>query len=560
MVNRSFHFLAACAALVLLAQTGAAATARLSASQIYLYETVQLELSGAEEASPDLSSLEKDFEVQGSSSQRSMQITNGQIQVSEFTLKLTLRPLRAGVLQVPPIALGSERTNPLEIEVKAIDAATQQAINRKAFFEVDVSNETPYQGQAVFLTRRLFYAADVQIYGSLPGLPDIPGASVQPAGEPSASVSVVDGQRYNVYVSEYVLFADQPGELLIPAIEVMARLQVALRKGQRTLGVPIRADEAALEVRPPPAAYPVNKPWLPARNLTIASEFDATQSQVSTPLTFDVNMQVEDALASQLAPLDLAFPASIKAYPESPRLDDAIEHHRVRGQRLEKYSLVPTAPGIFTLPEVRVAWWDTHNERLRETILPAREIEILPDPSAPAPALPENAQAGRSADSPLAGATAPRANGFDALHSALALLCVLLALGWLVTLRPALIQRITQWRASDVEDTPESRAFDRLAYAQNLAESITALRAWLRHVRLEAELRAACDDFLRRGEASLYAQCDAQAAAPPTPGELRKLMQDLRDFRKAWRKRQARSRAPVLPDLYASPVKSPSGP
>ncbi len=539
-------WLALLAVLTCLAQVTHAASARLSASQIHLYETVQLELTAAEESSPDLSALEQDFEVQGRSSQRSMQIVNGQIQVSEFTLKLTLRPLRAGVLTIPALTFGNEQTNPLQIEVQSVDAATQQEINTKAFFEVDVSHEAPYQSQAVFLTRRIYYGSDVQIYGSLPGIPEVAGASVQPSGEASATTTVIDGRQYNVYISEYVLVPDQPGELIIPSVEVMARIQVMLHSGRRALSSPIRAPEIVLNVRPPPASFPANKPWLPARDVRIDSKFNALQGQIGTPLTFDVRVQVVDALASQVAPLNLAFPASIKAYPESPRLTDAIRDGEVRGERLERYSLVPTTAGIFSLPEVRVIWWDTQSDELRESSLPARDIEILPDPNAPPPNIQpnrgENLADGIRMDTPMPSHR-PR---FDWLHATLTLLCVGLGASWLITLRPALLREILQRRTNEDHDTPESRAFARVGSAQHLAELIAALRAWLRHVSSDHPAHAALEARLLDGEASLYDNLTCQAASPTT-SELRKAAHALRAD---WLREQKQTRSHALPSLY----------
>ncbi len=537
--------LALCAAFACFAQSALAASARLSASEIYLYETVQLELTASQEASPDLSALEQDFEVQGSSSQRSMQIVNGQIQVSEFTLTLTLRPFRAGMLTVPPILLGNEQTNPLRLQVNAIDAATQQEIDRKAFMEVDVSHKAPYQGQAVFLTRRLYYSSDVQIYGNLPGIPSIPGASVQPVGEASASSTVIDGRRYNVYVTEYLLVPDLPGELIIPGIEVMARVQIALGNGRRALGTPIRTPETVLNVQPPPANFPANKPWLPAREVRIDSEFNVAEGQVGAPLTFDVRVQVVDVLASQIAPLRLSFPSSIKAYPESPRLDDAITSREVRGERLERFSLVPTTAGIFTLPEVRVTWWDTQTGQLRESSLPARDIEILPDPNAPAPASQASVSDSRATDVPANVLAPSRATRFDWLHAALALVCVSLGLGWLITLRPGLLQVGVQRQPSKNQKTPESHAFARAKSAPNLADMVASLRIWLRHVDGEHPLRADLEAHLKRGEASLYGSLGSEAA--PTTSELQKTARELRS---EWLRQQKQKKTQALASLY----------
>ena len=76
-----------------------AATAHLSESEIFEYQTVELVLSGSQNSTPDLAPLEKAFEILNTSTQSSMQIVNGQVQISENNVHLRLQPKRTGTAQ-----------------------------------------------------------------------------------------------------------------------------------------------------------------------------------------------------------------------------------------------------------------------------------------------------------------------------------------------------------------------------------------------------------------------------------------------------------------------------
>ncbi len=540
-------FAVVCIALVLTSAHSWAATAHLGATEVLEYESVELVLRSSQDTTPDLSGLDEDFEILNRSNQISRQRVNGVVQVLDNIVTLQLRPKRAGVIPVPAIPFGDERTQPLELLVRPINETIQQEIDQMAFYEVKASNLQPLQGEAVFITRSLHYASGAQIYGGLPGSPEVAGATVQPVGEPVSGNRRVNGRILGVIDSEYVLFADQPGSLLIPEAEVMVRMQIPSFARGRPTGIPVRSPEIMLEVRPPPNAYPANKPWLAARELSITSGFDSTIAKVGEPLTFEVLIVAESALASQIAPLNLVFPSSIKSYAESPRLEDQRQSGSIRGQRLERYSLVPTQTGIFTLPEVRMTWWDTSEERVRESRLAARKIEILPDPEAMSGS---DAAQVRSfeADSPESARVenalgTERDSLFDWLDLVLFLLCLALGVGWLRSSRQGQVW-VSRMHSKRSTRSAEETAFDRLMHGEDLAAALVAFRDWQAHLPLEHKTEH--ETLLKSAEASLYA-AHAPTTDAPSASTLREAA---REARKRWLEESNRRHSRTLPGLY----------
>lgn len=92
--------------------------ASVSRDDLARNETLQLvlEMSGESDAPPDLSPLYQDFEILWRSQSQSTRIINGNVQ-HRASLTLTLRPKRAGQLEIPALAFDRVATDPIPIEV-----------------------------------------------------------------------------------------------------------------------------------------------------------------------------------------------------------------------------------------------------------------------------------------------------------------------------------------------------------------------------------------------------------------------------------------------------------
>jgi hypothetical protein len=93
-------------------------TASISRDGLARNETLQLvlEMSGESDAPPDVSPLYQDFEILWRSQSQSTRVINGNVQ-HRASLTLTLRPKRAGQLEIPAIAFDRVATDPIPIEV-----------------------------------------------------------------------------------------------------------------------------------------------------------------------------------------------------------------------------------------------------------------------------------------------------------------------------------------------------------------------------------------------------------------------------------------------------------
>ena len=143
--------------LVFAQAAGAATRAWLEQPDAVLGQAFTLNIeTDAVMATPDLTPLLRDFELEGQSDSRSVGMVNGQM-TSRTTFAITLRARRAGTLVIPPVQVGTQRTTALTVNVGATPTASAAA-NGLAFVETEIDDASPYVQQSVGVTVRLYYA------------------------------------------------------------------------------------------------------------------------------------------------------------------------------------------------------------------------------------------------------------------------------------------------------------------------------------------------------------------------------------------------------------------
>ena len=516
----------------------------------------------------DTGPLEAAFEVLNQSTQSQISIVNGQVQ-SWVEHHLELRPKQTGVLEIPPLAVGGERSPALRLRVNALSAEVRNAIDRLVFFEVEAApNPVRVQAQTL-LTRRLFYAPGVQVYSDLPAAPEVADAVVIPLGDSNAANQVRNGRSYGLFEQRYALFPEKSGALRIPGASVVSSAPLAGRGGRRS-GIRVQAAGTTIEVLPAPAAYPADQPWLAAQEVSILEAWDSPNPafKVGEPLRRVITVNAVGNTSSAIPPLAPNLPeAFFKQYPEPERLEDTKSSTGVLGARRQAYSIIPTQPGASTLPALALTWWDSASEQVRRAVLPARPVNIVGEPPTPAKA-PSPAPRPQPAEAETAPALPPAAARAQSEGPTLGgqppwawVLAALGFIGWAATWaawrrqRPAGPGR----HNAAAEKAALGQARKALAKACREGDCEAMRSAWLAYLsafwgasaadtlaRVKGD--AAAKEMLNRLNATLYA--DAQTA--PIDGQaLLRLTSKLLE-------EDADEQAAILPELHGfAPRKAP---
>ena len=445
------------------ASTRAAVTASLDRDRVAMGDTMRLTITvtdNEELSSIDLRPLLADFEILQRSTSSNTSIINGRrSHVKQLLVDIT--PRREGTLKIPPMRVGQQATNMLLV---AVSPAPNSASNgQTVLFEAEVDQDSTYVQGQVILTLRLRQA--VNLDGRSISELQLSNAFVKPL-EQNSFQRTVDGRPWLVHEVRYAIFPEQSGTLEIPAQTFSAR-EGQGRRGFFDLGSSGRqlsrsSKPITIKVLPRPAVFPANT-WLPARNLTLEESWSTPPEQLRAgeSATRTIRMVGEGLQGAQLPPI--MFPATdgLKYYPDQPVITDTEVASGLLGSRQDSAAVVPTRAGKWTIPEIRIPWWDTQAEEIRYAVLPGREISVAAaDPATTTALIAAPAIA-------ITGAGDPASNVASADIRRWQILSLVSAVGWILTLGYLLWSRRPPKKnqPSAAENPTERRLFKQLLAA-----------------------------------------------------------------------------------------------
>ena len=410
------------ALLLMLAVTTseAAVRATLDRDTVYAGDIVTLTLESDGQQShlqPDLTPLEKNFEVLGTSTQTQVSIFNGRR--SDKTLwQVQLQPRQSGRLRIPPITIGKQQTAALELKVSKAPLQTASQPNQHVFIEVeaDTSAKQIYVQQQIPYSVRLYYDERLQD-GELSG-PEPKDAVVEQLGEDKRYSTVRNGRQYSVIERHYVISPEKSGSLMIPPATFRGRIAVPEQRG-RSRGpgsmmdqffknspfandpffrdnmfndrffsnspfgdpgkpIAIRSRAINIDIKPRPAA--ARQHWLPAEAVSLHDSWteNPPQFKVGEPVSRTITIQTRGLAGSQIPELNISAPANARLYPETPSHESRTDGKTIYGTRTQTLTYIPGAQGTLKVPAITLNWWDTQHNKAASTTLPGWQFKVLP--------------------------------------------------------------------------------------------------------------------------------------------------------------------------------------
>ncbi len=454
--------------------------ASVDRSRVNSGETVELTLESSDVTQfgkPDLSALDPLFEVRGTRQVNQLTTLGGDNHATTRWI-ITLLPRQNGTIVIPPLQLGDNQSQPINLQVVESDHQNSTSTLAPVFIEASVDQNTVYVQAQAILTLRIYHSVSLYDDSSLTPL-QIPDARVEQLGEPRTYEKVINDLRHGVIEQRYAIYPQHSGVLTIPAQTFSATLvdaqpaQEPAPQGPKA-GKLIRVSstEINLTVKAKPASYPADTPWLPAHGLSLSESWNPEPShvQVGDSMTRGLTLKAEGLASSQLPPLPATEASGLRRYPDQPQLSNQASEHGLIGSREDREALVPTRTGQIELPPVEVVWWNTQEDRLERSSLPARTLYAVSNPSL-------------MADTPTGNVPATVAVGSEALWywklSTLILACTTLlgfGLWWRARWQPAIL------RAAQTGPSPRTLLDDikRACQANDPHATRQALDAWAR--------------------------------------------------------------------------------
>ena len=373
---------ACCVALML---WGNLSWAELSATAdrrtIAMGETLRLTLlgnAGEQPAEIDLTPLNRDWEILSRSSATNARFINGQNQVTR-TLEMELAPLREGTLTIPSLTAGGRSTTPLAIRVNPEPVVAPG--DELVLFDASVDESSVYVQSEVILTVTLQQAINLD-GGEISNF-EIPDAVLENL-ERRSFQRRAGNRTWLVTELRYAVYPQKSGALRIPAVGFTAR---EVQPGRSLLGARLgrrlrmASEPLEITVKSVPTSFP-GEVWLPARALTLEENWsiDPASLSVGDSTTRTLTLTARGLQGSQLPPLSSVQGAvnipELRFYPDQESIDQSELAEGLQGRRVQSEALVARSGGTWTLPEIRVPWWNIETDRLEFATLPSRTVVV----------------------------------------------------------------------------------------------------------------------------------------------------------------------------------------
>ena len=365
--------------------------ASVDRSRLNTGETVELTLESSDVTQfgkPDLTPLEPAFEVRGTRQVNQLTTLNDGNQATTRWI-ITLLPRQNGSVEIPPLQLGDVQSQPLTVQVLESENQDSPKKLSPVFLEASLDQPSVYVQAQAILTLRIYHSVSLYDDSSLTPL-QIPDARIEALGDSRTYEKDINGLRHGVIEMRYAIYPQHSGELTIPA-QVFSATLVDAQPAQEADGqapksgkmMRVASAVIMLNVKAKPASYPIEAAWLPARSISLSENWnpDPEHAQVGDSLTRSLTLKVEGLASSQLPPLPATDVNGLRRYPDQAVLGNENTERGLVGSREEREALVPTRSGEIDLPAVDVVWWNTFEDHLEHTSLPAQTLQVANNPS-----------------------------------------------------------------------------------------------------------------------------------------------------------------------------------
>lgn len=363
--------------------------ASVDRDQLNSGETVELTLETNDATlfgKPDLAPLDTLFEVRGTRQVNQLTTLNDDNKATTRWI-ITLQPKQTGTVTIPSLQVGDYHSLPINLTVTQSSASDSELA--PVFIEASLDQPNVYVQAQAILTLRVYHSVALYDDSNLTPL-HLQDAIVEQLGESRTYEKLINGVRHGVIEVRYGIYPQHSGELQIPALTFSAT-QVDNQPGNTSTPstpkpgkmVHVTSTEIPLQVKPKPEDYPATAAWLPARSLSLSESWnpEPDHSKVGDSLTRTLTLKAEGLSSAQLPPLPATDVNGLRRYPDLPQLSNQVTDNGLIGSREEREALVPTRVGQVELPAVELVWWNTHEDRLERSYLPARTLQVAANTS-----------------------------------------------------------------------------------------------------------------------------------------------------------------------------------
>lgn len=343
---------------------------------------------------PDFSPIYLHFDVLSSSQSTNMRSINGSWSLKK-TWDLAVIAKDIGTFTIPAINFGKDISPAIQIKVSnstspnslAPKGQTPATVPASIFLESAIDKKTAWvQSQFIYTIRLLRTVSIANASLSEPVSSD-PDAIIEKIAEDNYQTTR-NGIQYDVFERRYAIFPQKSGLLKIDPLTFEGRINATqartifdqFRMSGQSKRLRSKAVEIQVKANPPSINL---QDWLPARHLQLVEEWSADIQNIKTgePITRTITIAAEGLTGVQLPDLKFNDIDGLKQYPDNSVVENRPTTEGITGLKQIKVALIPAKAGTYTMPEIKLQWWNTKTNKEELAIIPQTLITATGDVS-----------------------------------------------------------------------------------------------------------------------------------------------------------------------------------
>lgn len=351
-------------------------TAQLSQASIAFGDSVSLTVTARNvDKAIDLSPLERQFTILGRSSSREVRFVNG-IETAISNWVVQLEPKVPGVLTVPPIPVGSFKSQPLALNVG------EQPIgnDRVLFVEASVDTDSPFVQSQVLLTIKVWQAVNI-LEGNKVNLGSDQFLTIALERD-KEYLETLDGREYLVQEQQFALFPQASGVHTFGPIELRAKIPL---DNSRVRGIftPSRnvkrlSNPVTINVKARPDSTQ-GQWWLPASDVQIRETWSGDPSAIDAngTITRTIEVIASGVGVDQLPEIETPTIDGLKVYADNTDRSSVATDAGIVSTQKVTWAVVPERNGDIPIPPINLNWFNTQSAQTEVATLPGQNLSVF---------------------------------------------------------------------------------------------------------------------------------------------------------------------------------------
>lgn len=381
--------------------------ASLSESQVFIGEqfSLSIEIEGNSLRNIDLPVLPEVNGIRILSSNpsrgQSISIINGQTTtVTSYTYTLIAR--ESGSFRIPPISVsidGREHTtNALNVEVIEQRSLQEEPGLRRPdiFAAIELDNSEPIVGQQLIASLVIYFKTGIEVTSYQPSAgwrtDGFWKEQLENIEQPQAETVILGNERYRkATLLRYALFPSRSGELNLSPFELNLGIRTQPRRNDPFGSVfgGLGTNQRRVTIETEEITLPVNRIESPDEGQAIGAvgQFDINRRASVTQAYIGESIELTTTISGRgnlplISKPNYIFPDNFEIYSPQEETDISRRGTTISGSKTFRDRFVPRTAGTFTIPEVRIAFYNPNRQIFEYETLPAINLEIIRDPAA----------------------------------------------------------------------------------------------------------------------------------------------------------------------------------